>query len=152
MVTMLAGGLWHGPAWTFVLWGALHGAGQVVQHEYKRIVPERFALPKPAGWFVTLQYVCICWILFRAANFEGAMTLVTQYLWLGQGGAAKLPSWLIYIAPGLLMLQWLSSRYRLLDQLEKLEPSAFSFAYGSLWALSIAMLPLGFRPFIYFQF
>ena len=124
----------------------------MVQHEYKRIVPEPFALPKPAGWFVTLQYVCICWILFRVANFEGAITLVTQYLWLGQGGAAKLPSWLIYIAPGLLMLQWLSSRYLLLDQLKKLEHRAFSFAYGSLWALAIAMLPLGFRPFIYFQF
>jgi hypothetical protein len=75
--------------------------------------------------------VCICWILFRAANFESAITLITQYLWLGQGGAAKLPSGLVYIAPGLL-LQWLSSRYRFLDQLEKLEPGAFSFAYGSL--------------------
>jgi alginate O-acetyltransferase complex protein AlgI len=101
---------------------------------------------------VTLQYVCICWILFRAANFESAITLITQYLWLGQGGAAKLPSWLVYIAPGLLLRQWLSSRYRFLDQFEKLRPGAFSFAYGSLWALSIAMLPLGFRPFIYFQF
>ena len=42
VLTMLAGGLWHGAAWTFVAWGGAHGAAQVVHQEFKQHFP-----PKP---------------------------------------------------------------------------------------------------------
>ena len=44
MITMVLGGLWHGANWTFVVWGALHGVGQVVGH-LRRTSRERRGLP-----------------------------------------------------------------------------------------------------------
>ena len=100
MITMLAGGLWHGPAWTFVMWGGLHGAGQVVQHEHRRLFAQHVPVGKVVGWFLTLQFVCIGWILFRASSFETAITALKQYVWLSPGGSQQLPPWLILIGPG----------------------------------------------------
>ena len=54
MITMLLGGLWHGAAWTFVVWGALHGLYLCVNHAWNHLVPPpppRFApLAKLASW------------------------------------------------------------------------------------------------------
>src|SRR5690606_39026648 len=50
MITMLLGGLWHGAAWTFVLWGGLHGVFLVINHGWIKI-KRRFGLPATAGWF-----------------------------------------------------------------------------------------------------
>ena len=67
MITMLLGGLWHGAAWGFVLWGGLHGAALVVEHAL------RGARPRAAGvlaWAATFHFVCLAWIPFRAADLD----------------------------------------------------------------------------------
>ena len=75
MITMLLGGIWHGAAWKFVAWGAIHGAGLVV---------ERALQPEPGRWavsrlgravatFVVFHFVCLAWVLFRADSYETAM-------------------------------------------------------------------------------
>ena len=66
LLTMLLGGLWHGAAWTFVLWGALHGIGLLVE----RRLPLR--LPSVVGRLVTFHFVCFGWILFRAESLGAA--------------------------------------------------------------------------------
>jgi len=68
--TMLLGGLWHGAAWTFVAWGALHGIGLAVCHLWGRFFPK---IPAPAGVALTLFYVFLGWVLFRAQSFDGAV-------------------------------------------------------------------------------
>lgn len=78
MVTMLLGGLWHGAAWTFVVWGGLHGlyliAGRAVQ---------RHLSPRPGfvlRWVRRLGVfaaVCVAWVFFRADSFQGAMDILS---------------------------------------------------------------------------
>ena len=66
MITMMLGGLWHGAAWTFVLWGALHGAGLSVEHAVRGARLAR--VPVWLRWFVVLHVVVLGWILFRSPD------------------------------------------------------------------------------------
>lgn len=157
LVTMLAGGLWHGAAWTFVAWGGLHGAALVVHQEFRRHFPLDKTARAPLwrrtlGWLLTLNFVCLCWILFRSPNFSTAWLLIKRYLLLDAGGTQMLPAWLIGLPAGLLVLQYLMRRLDLRARLCELSLPRFVFAYGCGWALAVSMLPFGYRPFIYFQF
>jgi D-alanyl-lipoteichoic acid acyltransferase DltB (MBOAT superfamily) len=70
MLTMLLGGLWHGAAWTFVLWGGLHGLYLVVHHGWRALRGER-----PANrWSHVLTFlaVVLAWVLFRAPDVATA--------------------------------------------------------------------------------
>jgi D-alanyl-lipoteichoic acid acyltransferase DltB (MBOAT superfamily) len=95
MATMLLGGLWHGAAWTFVLWGGLHGAMLVVNHLWNRLRMPSLGL---AGGLLVMLGVIAGWVLFRAASFDSAI-LVYQGM-LGANGAA-LPAQIVEIVPGL---------------------------------------------------
>ncbi|MCA3254635.1 MAG: MBOAT family protein [Alphaproteobacteria bacterium] len=75
MATMLLGGLWHGAGWPFVLWGGLHGLYLVINHAWRRIVPESIAALgayRFAAWLVTFVAVVVAWVPFRAPTLEGA--------------------------------------------------------------------------------
>ncbi len=84
MLTMLIGGLWHGAAWTFVVWGGIHGTVMAVD----RLLGDRreaagiAASPPSAArafvsWFVTFHIVCAAWIFFRASTFTAAGQMLT---------------------------------------------------------------------------
>ena len=71
LVTMLLGGLWHGAAWTFVLWGAYHGALLVVHRAlFGNREGRTRRLPLVVRRFATFHLVCVGWILFRADSLE----------------------------------------------------------------------------------
>lgn len=155
MLTMLVGGLWHGAAWTFVAWGGAHGAAQVVHQEMKRrFPPQPWQEPyrRAVSWFITLQFVCMTWILFRAPNFSTAWLIIQRYLFLDHGGAETISAGLIWVGPILLVIEYLMRRGQLQTHVCRLRLPAFAFAYGACWALAVALLPLGYKPFIYFQF
>jgi alginate O-acetyltransferase complex protein AlgI len=78
-ITMLLGGLWHGAAFRFILWGALHGVALGIDKAFK----EYFTIPKNlftkiAGVFFTFHFVCFCWIFFRADNMQIAGSVISQ--------------------------------------------------------------------------
>ena len=68
MLTMVLGGLWHGAAWTFVVWGALHGGALIAHKEWKKLMTSRAAATKPKNslWpiLLTFYWVCITWVFF----------------------------------------------------------------------------------------
>ena len=78
MVTMLLGGLWHGAGWTFVVWGALHGAYLGIALAWPSIraglrlprLPERLA--GLVAWGLTFLAVVVGWVFFRAESFDAA--------------------------------------------------------------------------------
>jgi D-alanyl-lipoteichoic acid acyltransferase DltB (MBOAT superfamily) len=77
MITMVLGGLWHGASWTFVVWGALHGAALAATRAWQRVrtAPGRGAPAWPA-WVATLltfHFVCFAWIFFRAPTLDHAL-------------------------------------------------------------------------------
>src|SRR5882762_880414 len=81
-ITMLLGGLWHGAAWTFVVWGALHGAYLCINHAWNHYgpkTPPRFApLANLAGLVLTFLAVVVAWVFFRAENIEWAIYVLAK--------------------------------------------------------------------------
>jgi len=73
MVTFLLGGLWHGAAWTFVAWGALHGAALVCYRGWRR---SGLRLPRPLAWLVTFLFVMLAWVFFRATSLANAAAVL----------------------------------------------------------------------------
>jgi alginate O-acetyltransferase complex protein AlgI len=78
VVTFLIGGLWHGAAWTFVIWGGLHGFGLSANHWWAQLRKRRGASTRQRWWskaigiFVTFHFVCLAWIVFRAQSLADA--------------------------------------------------------------------------------
>ncbi|HEX8416248.1 MAG TPA: MBOAT family O-acyltransferase [Methylobacterium sp.] len=70
--TMTLGGLWHGAGLTFVAWGAVHGLGLVAGLIWRRA---GWPMPAPLGWMLTLGFVTLAWVLFRATSFEAALAI-----------------------------------------------------------------------------
>lgn len=76
-ITMLLGGLWHGAAWTFVIWGALHGAYLCINHAWNRfgpaVAPRYQRAANIAAFIVTFIAVVIAWVFFRADSLATAV-------------------------------------------------------------------------------
>jgi alginate O-acetyltransferase complex protein AlgI len=72
-ITMLLGGLWHGANWTFVIWGALHGAVLAINHFWLKL---GIALPALVCWALTFLMATIAWIFFRASTFGRAWAIL----------------------------------------------------------------------------
>jgi D-alanyl-lipoteichoic acid acyltransferase DltB (MBOAT superfamily) len=173
MVTMLLGGLWHGAAIRFIVWGGLHG-GYLVIHGWwkKRGVP----LPRFLSWGITLLAVLLAWVPFRAESFPAAMdfyrglfglngvdipdiavrfwpglaafgTVVPVLPYLGDARTLSLPQALLF-----LLIAW--SLTLLLPNLREMSVRRRSIALMASFAL--AMQAVFFTPaaipFIYFQF
>ena len=76
---MLIGGLWHGAAWTFVIWGGLHGLYLIIERLIKKIPTLFIWFPKPLtyifGWSMTLFLVIYSWVWFRSASINQAIDI-----------------------------------------------------------------------------
>ena len=82
-LTMVLGGLWHGAAWTFVVWGAIHGTALIVERSWNQRQPRQADAPARSSasrslrWFITFHVVCLAWVFFRAES----LTKAWQVLW-----------------------------------------------------------------------
>lgn len=83
VLTMVISGLWHGAAWTFVIWGALHALGRIVTREFERSAFYRDRVPKPAKQLFVFAFVAFAWIFFRAATFHDACVIVARIFTTG---------------------------------------------------------------------
>lgn len=89
IVTMLLGGLWHGPAWTFILWGGIHGCGLVVERVLGFTDKVKKALLPRALWCVTVQLgVLIAWALFRSPDLKFAVRFLKRMFLLNREGVS----------------------------------------------------------------
>src|SRR5262249_28673385 len=81
MITMLLGGLWHGAAWTFVVWGALHGLYLCINHAWNHFAPaapQRLApLAAFASTALTFLAVVVAWVFFRADSLSTAIGILS---------------------------------------------------------------------------
>ncbi|MDB5410643.1 MAG: acyltransferase [Rhodospirillales bacterium] len=83
LATMALGGLWHGAAWTFVVWGALHGialSSRVLVREWTAHIPQ------PVGSAFTFLFVSIAWVFFRAPDLGTARHLLFSMTHYAHGG------------------------------------------------------------------
>lgn len=163
-LTMLIGGLWHGSAWSFVVWGALHGGALCVHKLWMKLRGHnKNYIGTPLGNIVsgilTFAFVCFSWIFFRAATFGEAIAVITGiFTW--QSGIFFFSSWtvlalvLVVICTGIAMLRSVKN---------KTAPEGFypTVNLSTVWGLTILLVAIGVtlglaytgsNPFIYFQF
>src|ERR1700722_15671134 len=72
LLTMALCGLWHGANWTFVLWGTIHGIALVICSLWRRYGPR---LPSWLGWALTVSFVLLTGVIFRASSLDGAFNI-----------------------------------------------------------------------------
>ena len=79
VIVMFLGGLWHGAAWTFVVWGLLHGSYLVIERVFApslKTNPGRTPAPVRIDGFATFAAVCVAWVFFRASDFTVASRML----------------------------------------------------------------------------
>src|SRR5215207_2452513 len=156
LLTMLLGGIWHGAAWKFVVWGALHGGGLAVERMLEPWLGRR---PRSlAGRVVSVvlvfHFVCLAWVFFRAEDFQMAWLYLTG---LGTGWSGGLqqagPLMVALIALGLAG-QFIPDRPfdRAAAAFERMPVWGLGAAAGIVVAIINALGPEGVAPFIYFRF
>jgi alginate O-acetyltransferase complex protein AlgI len=158
LLTMVLGGLWHGAAWNFVVWGLMLGTLLVIERvAFSRwghvtdIATDGFR--RVLGhWFLTFHLICISWILFRASTLGEAGEFFNGLLTAPLGSAP--PFIAVMVIVGALAIQLVS-----LDRLGQYKQKFFALEpiiQGGLLAVWIAVVvaagPDGVSPFIYFQF
>ena len=160
VITMVLGGLWHGAAWTFVAWGALHGVGQVAGHERRRRREAR-GLPAMAEgpWRVALQRVstfhmiCLGWLFFRADSLSSARLLLERLV-TAWGPAPLVTPLLVATLAAVVGVQYLPRdilvRAHAAFARQRLAVQGAALG-GALLAIT-TLGPQGVAPFIYYRF
>ena len=169
MTTMFLCGLWHGAAWTFVIWGLLHGAYLSFGFATRRLRAEAVArvfgaVPVPVVTFVrilvTFALVCVAWVFFRAPSIEAAWAVLSRSVagWglAGQRVFVADPASLGLVAVLLAVILWVEHqepRYDARAWLAARPPVVRWMVYS---AMGLTILLFGQldsqQPFIYFQF
>jgi alginate O-acetyltransferase complex protein AlgI len=164
ILTMVLGGLWHGASWTFVVWGALHGAYLSVHRWFAdglREIAAKPAIPSAiktaVGIAVTFHLVTFAWIFFRADSFAAAGTYVSRIAtWRPSNGG--LPIDRLSLRFTILICAWLT-----IDLLQaatdeespvlRLPGIVRGFSYATIILIIVVFGGLvAPAPFIYFQF
>ncbi|MCW5980176.1 MAG: MBOAT family protein [Bryobacteraceae bacterium] len=155
-LVMLLGGLWHGAAWQFVVWGAFHGTLLAFERWIGKKSPYDW-LPRPGRIAVTFVLVLFSWVLFRSPTLSHALTYMGAML----GATAS------YGAPALLAAEIYTRQTLLVMGLcfaisfQRVE--VCDWAGALTWRRALALAPLflvalgamftqSFNPFLYFQF
>ena len=164
------GGLWHGAAWTFVVWGCLHGLANMIYRLWKKT---GHTLNKFVAWFITFNFINITWVFFRAKSFSDAKKVLCAMFDLSSFGehVSNKPFWrikyfltdfqvnsnTIYMLMIILILcTVLPNSIQFSDDLLKISSRkrlylSFALALSSCLLL-IKMLIVPYSEFIYFNF
>jgi len=159
-LTMLIGGLWHGAAWRFVVWGGLHGIALAIE----RLIKSRIKIPQNIfthfiGLILTFHFVTFAWVFFRAQDFSTAIELIGMVSkidfeaehWLAVLAAYK--NVMIVLLTGFIMhflpdgfVRWLQKIFTDMPIIAK------ALVIGLVLWLVHATASSEIQPFIYFQF
>jgi alginate O-acetyltransferase complex protein AlgI len=148
VMTMLISGLWHGAAWTFVIWGGLHALGRVLTREAERTAFYRSRVPKFAKQMSVFAFVTFAWIFFRADSFHHAYVIVSRIFTTGWSNP-QFPLW-----AGMLILGTWAYQFAYESKLRgMLERSPVRVVAVVLMVLYLAIFGGGeVQGFIYLQF
>ena len=161
LITMVLGGLWHGAAWTFVLWGVYQGLLLVGYRAADRFsgfrgwVEGRATLARVTSWFVMFHLTCYGWLIFRARSLEqiGSMTwqMFADLNPAGVSADTLLVPLLLYVTP-LLLVHAIEAYADDLLIVPKLPVAVRYSVYAATFYLTILFGNFGGAEFIYFQF
>jgi alginate O-acetyltransferase complex protein AlgI len=156
ILVMLIGGLWHGAAWNFVVWGALHGV--LLAAERLRAKRPAYAwLPPPARVALTFTIVLVGWVFFRAPDLSTAVRYLGNMSGIGsmQAGAG-LVAGLVYqpyyvvTAVAAAIVTWTCPQTW--DWTRTLNRPKAAAALALLGIAALVLMTQAYNPFIYFIF
>jgi D-alanyl-lipoteichoic acid acyltransferase DltB (MBOAT superfamily) len=155
MLTMLLGGLWHGAAWNFVLWGAYHGVLLILFRAFVTSQAPEFGSMR--WWLrVVLMFhlTCLGWMIFRVESLNQLSNLFAALAsgWVLTEELAQTCWMLVLLCLPLMLVQLLEERTRDLDVIRGLSLFPRSVAYAAAMTSILILGSFGDREFIYFQF
>jgi alginate O-acetyltransferase complex protein AlgI len=146
LLVMLLGGLWHGAAWTFVVWGAYHGLLLVL---YQSVRP---TWDKAPVWMQRIAMFLLAvggWVIFRAPSLTAAAQV--YYAMLSVGGIVSLthvlPVLLVFVA--LIAFTMLATPT---GQMRMRFTKARAIGIALMLTAAVLMVGSGSSPFLYYQF
>jgi len=151
MIVMLLGGLWHGAAWSYMVWGGFHGLALTVE---KLLSSKTNIFNHRAYDFIKILsvfiLVSIAWLLFKLPNFEHTISYLRAIV-LNSGTSQRnieIALILFYSSPVILshIIYMVKEKYYTMDKVKK---SSFVVAVMLFLLISNAGTP---APFVYFQF
>lgn len=153
MATMVLGGIWHGAAWTFVLWGVVHGAALWIERALG-------GKETPAGrgarllrWVLTFHIVVFAFVLFRAHDLAGFGAMMAGLFAFEAPNESVTWRLLALALLGLSFHFWPADlRERIEARLRHVPPVVLGALGGVALLLILLAGPEGVAPFIYFQF
>lgn len=170
LITMTLGGLWHGAAWSFLVWGMLHGLLLAANLIWSQSAPGRWlVLNGGSAWrvaaiIITFHAVCLAWAFFRISDFGAAIACLRAVLvfdpalWVA-GGSADPALWLLIAAYGAAAILLRLSGFKGPEGMDALG-ARIGFRFGVAWGATVGLGLLAWLlapstavpPFIYFQF
>lgn len=160
MATFLVSGIWHGANLTFLVWGALHGAYQVVYRFYKQHC--KWKMPKIMGVIITFTAVSFAWLFFRADSVYDAIYMIRHMAYnldpllaYHKMGMVQRDFWMLLLSVGILFAyDAVSLKKDLIAEMDQMKPALRWTIYLVLSAVIIAFhLHNGVsQQFIYFRF
>ncbi len=154
-LTFVVSGLWHGAAWNFVIWGALHAGGIMTTRALERARFYRERVPRLVKQLAVFTFVCLTWVFFRAETFADATLILERvFRWTTSlPGTSRAVTAMPPLMLGLILLVWayqflLESRWRTV-----LAARPVRIAIVVFMILYLALFPgTPGTAFIYFQF
>src|SRR5437868_5183727 len=159
VIVMFIGGLWHGAAWTFVVWGLLHGSYLILERVCRLWFEEKpwanMPIVRMLAGFVTYAAVCIAWVYFRASDFTIASRMLAGMFGQHAHGDAILSTremlQIGMVTAGIIALHW-AMRDDSFEVTVMRLPNWAVTAIGSVMACAIILTQGNSNAFIYFQF
>ena len=146
-LTFFISGIWHGAAWTFVIWGTLHALGVMITRELERSDFYRTRVPRLAKQMGVFVFVSFTWIFFRAGSLGDALVIVKR-IFTGAWQDSQMPALMLAMVALVWFYQLLyESRWRTL-----LQTGLVRVGVAVFMVLYLCLCGSGGGAFIYFQF
>jgi alginate O-acetyltransferase complex protein AlgI len=147
LVAMGLCGLWHGAGWTFVAWGLWHGGGLIACRIWQKTARP---MPAIAAWALTMLFVLLGWVLFRARSFSDALSIISS-LFGGNGFSGEVQGLRLMVVAAVFAIAVPSAH----ELKEKWLQDWWPIAFATAGLAAAAFVEVGLSEaisFIYFQF
>jgi D-alanyl-lipoteichoic acid acyltransferase DltB (MBOAT superfamily) len=149
-ITMIVSGIWHGAAWTFVVWGGLHAVGRCLTRELEQTEFYRERIPRLVKQLAVFTFVMFTWIFFRAQSLPDAWLLIERIFTTGWADP-RFPLLLAVLVLAVWVYEVLYTSRGLLGRWVDAAPVRVGLAALIITYLAIVAQP-STKQFIYFQF
>jgi alginate O-acetyltransferase complex protein AlgI len=149
-VTMVISGVWHGAAWTFVTWGAVHALGRCLTREAEQTDFYKHRVPRLLKQALVFTFVTFTWIFFRAESLPDAWLVISRIFRTGWGDP-RFPLLMAALVLAVWLYQFLYASRSALGRALAWQPVRVGLAVLMVVYLAVVAQP-STKQFIYFQF